>query len=827
MRTRFLASLLSIVPLAGTLVHFVPPPRQSRLVPPHRQSAQRDILAARLKQSSKIFRTGDFRDAAALFQQGYQDALRAGEPQIAARFLNNLGGCRFALHQYQEALQTYLEARTLAEASHDNATAGKLDFNISSLYSHLGQIDAATAAIGRATARLSGAERLAQLPRLLTHLAALQAEQGRMPEALDLYKQGIAAADRAGDQEMYASAWNDLGYEYLEHEELPQAEHALLEAYRVRKLNHLRSVESSYRNLGMLRLGQNDAPAASALLERAVALSALPGGLRPTWEVHYARGWVRLRQNRLREALDDLRVAARLARDWRRDAFPDDATRVSAENVVQKVHSALVEAGNRLYFATRHRAFARETFESAEANRAASLRALLAAPRDWRRGLPAAYWETLRKLEYAQAELLRSPGAPQAAASERVRQLQGALIQWESRAAADTDVDLPNLLERTRRNLRPDAAFLAFHLASPDSYLWAVSRESFALYRLPPGPQIGSWVARLTKAVRLGGADAQAAGSQIFGILFGQLDPAFRKKPRWLLALDAQLFELPFAALVEENRAQGPVFLAERHALQIASGAEMLSPTRTVPERGFLAGPFVGVADPVYNMADPRWKGARPGSRASLIGSFTARADHSTTGDDLHLARLAGSAREVAGCAAAWGGPRPPILLQGESASRLPLQTVLNDHPAVLHFATHILHPSQGARSGLIVLSLTSTGEHQVLSPVEIATWNLDGALVALSGCSSGSADALPATGLMGLTRACQAAGASAVVASRWPTPDDAGALFLSFYHYLRTAPQAGPAVALQRAQIDMLRSRTWRSNPLYWSAYFVSGNQQ
>ena len=151
---------------------------------------------------------------------------------------------------------------------------------------------------------------------------------------------------------------------------------------------------------------------------------------------------------------------------------------------------------------------------------------------------------------------------------------------------------------------------------------------------------------------------------------------------------------------------------------------------------------------------------------------------------------------------------------------------------AMVARATTVIAPllstiSHVARSGLIVLSLTHGGQHEVLSPLEIATWNLDGALVSLSGCSSGSADVLPATGLMGLTRACQAAGASAVVASRWPTPDDAGALFLSFYRHLRAAPQAGPAVALQHAQIDMLRSRTWRANPLYWGAYFVTGNQQ
>jgi CHAT domain-containing protein/tetratricopeptide (TPR) repeat protein len=833
MRTRFLASLLLIIPLAGTLVRFVPPPRTPPLATLGQKSVRRDLLAAQLKHSGEVFRTGDFDDAATLAQQGYRDARAAGESQLASRFLNNLGGCRFALHRYREALQVYLEARTLAEAAHDNAGAGNLNFNISSLYSRLGQMDVATEAIDRAMARLSGPERLAQLPKLLTHMATLRADQGRLPQALDLFRQGIAAADRAGDQEMYAIAWNWLGYVYLEHEQLPQAEHALLEAYRVRKLNHLRSVESSYRNLGILSLGQGDTRSASDLLDRAVVLSGRPGGLRPNWEVYYARGRVRLQQNRLGEALSDLRIAARLARNWRREASPDDATRVSTENKIQEVHAALVEAGNRLYFATHRRALAQETFESAEANRAASLRALLAEPRDWRHSLPAEYWETLQKLESAEVELLRSPQGSPGPAGARVRQLQGALIQWESRAGSNTDVELPNLLERTRRSLHPDAAFLAFHLGSPNSYLWAVSREKFALYRLPAGPEIGALVAGYTQAVRQGSA-ADQAGSRIFRMLFGQLDPVFREKPRWLLALDAQLFELPFAALIEEAGARGRVFLAERHSLQIASGAGMLSLASL--DRRFFDGPFVGVADPVYNMADARWKGSQA---ASFLGLFTARADDFTAGVDLHLARLAGSAREAAACAAAWSGSRTPTLLEGAAASRQRLQAALNGHPAVLHFATHVLHSGvdtsagssvdsgQGAGSGLIVLSLTHRGQHEVLSPAEIATWNLDGALVALSGCSSGSADALPATGLMGLTRACQVAGASAVVASRWTTPDDAGALFLSFYRYLRAAPHDGPAVALQLAQIDMLRSRTWRSNPLYWGAYFVTGNQQ
>jgi tetratricopeptide (TPR) repeat protein len=825
MRTKLLVSLLSIIPLAGTLVRSVPPPRTPSLATPSRKIVRRNLLTDQLKQFGKVYGGGEFHAAAGLAEQGYRDALRADEPRLAAQFLGDLGGCRFALREYREALQTYLEARKLAEAAHDNATAAKLDFNISSLYSALGQIDAASEANGRAMARLSGSERQAQLPRLLAQSAALQAKEGRLPQALDLYRRAILAADRAGDQEMYAMAWNDLGYVYLQHERDSEAEPALLEAYRVRKLNHLRMVESSYENLGMLRLRQGDSGSAAVLLDRAVALSKEPGGLRPNWEVYYARGRMRLRLNRLEGALDDLRIAARLARNWRRKALPDDATRVSTENKIQEVHSALVEAGNRLYFATRRGGLAQETFESAEENRAASLRALLAEPRDWRRNLPDGYWQTLQKLESAEAESLRSPGSPSVAAEERVRQLQGALIQWESRAGSNTDAELPNLLERTRGALRSDTALLAFHLATPNSYLWAVSRERFSLYRLPAGPEISALVGGFIRDISQGSPQVQAAGSRIFRVLLGQLDGEFRAKPRWLLALDAQLFELPFAALVEDAGAGGPVFLAERHSLQIISGAGMLSPAGN--GRRLRHGAFVGVADPVYNMADTRWKGRPAGS---FLGLFTARADESTAGD-LHLARLAGSAREVAACAAAWSGSGTATLLEGPAASRQRLQAALNSHPAVLHFATHVLHSSvdssRGARSGLIVLSLTQRGQPEVLSPAEVATLNLDGALVSLSGCSSGSADALPATGLMGLTRACQAAGASAVVASRWPTPDDAGALFLSFYSNLRATPEDGPAIAMQRAQIEMLRSRTWRANPVYWGAYFVTGNQQ
>lgn len=820
MVTRFLVSLLSIIPLAGTLVRPVPPPRPITLASPNRQSTGTDSLKVRLAQFGKAYRAGNLQEAAALAQRGYQEAIEAHEPKRAALFLNNLGGCQFALHQYQQAIKTFLAGRRLVEPFGDHATLGRIEFNISSLYVQLGQNDAAFDAAERAIVLLSGQERV----KVLIHMATLRAAQNRLPQALALFGQGIAAADRANDLQMYTLGWSDLGELYLIRKQFPQAERALLEAYRIRKLNRMRGLESSYRYLGLLRLEQGDLRAAYALLDRAVALCRQPGGMVPTWELYYARARVRLQQHQAEAALDDLRIAARLARNWRREAPSDDASRVAAENSVQKVHSALVEAGNQVYFETHRAELAQETFESAEANRASSLAALLAEPRDWRHNLPPAYWETLQRLQSAEMEMLRATEGSAGSArpvAERIRRLQGALNQWESQAGSNSDRGIPDLLQQLRRSLRPDAVFFTFYLASPDSYVWAVSRQRFALYRLPAGPRIAALVQRFNSVVRAGSPDAAATGSEIFRLLFGQIDPVFMKKPRWIMALDAQLFEFPFAALVVRTRDGVPEFLAERHSLQFASGAAMFA---TAPAARGSAGPFVAVADAVYNRADPRWTGVRP---SSFFGFQLAGAGDSGPDGDLHLARLAGSAQEAAASAAAWGGPQAPVLLEGPSATRDRLQRELDRHPAVLHFATHVLPSRRGTRSGLIVLSLNPNGRHEVLSPVEIATWNLDGALVSLSGCSSGSADALPATGLMGLTRACQAAGARAVVASRWPTPDDTGAFFLSFYRFLRADPQAGPATALQHAQVDMLRSGTWRSNPGYWSAYFVTGNEQ
>lgn len=808
--------ILAYCLLAFSLIGGAPPSRSivspAAKRPPSALSGRAAELRVSIKHGGTLYRQGLYQEASQVFQSVFIEAKSQSFTNEAARALGNLGGCQFALHQYQAALRSFLEARRLAESAGDGASVAVWDANIGSLYLETGEVDAAAEWTSRSLQRITGFDRARQLPKLQIEMGILRALQGRMPEAMALFRDGIQGADRAGDVALYALGWHRLGGALLQRGDLAAAEPALLEAYRIRKLHHL-PLDMSYRSLGRLRLAQGDLASASALLDRAVESASQPNGLAPTWDIYHWRGLVRMAQGRLPDALSDLRIALRLGRAWRWSEPAKESVQLGAEGMLDQVHSALVEAGNRLYLQTHDPALLRETFTANEENRAVSLRASWNSPKrgeskpgdtsSAESSLPSAYWQALARLQRAEVTALQG---------NQTTGLAGAraeLVRMETSMGDDFRPLPDNLAETTERQLDAVTALFSFHLGTSMSWVWALDREGMEVYALPGRATIQTEVGAVTAAIRDNHPDAAALSANLYRTIFGPIAPRFRKAQHWLLALDGALFALPVSALVEsfEPATQGtPVYIAERHTVELIPGVAywLESSNRSDSQLSSL---FVGVGDPVYNHADAREPHIPYGLAPSLV-----------------LPRLVGSGAEIDACARAWQGRS--VLLRGPDASREKLADLLREHPAAVHLATHYVESAGKTSYSLIALSLSPRGETQLLSPVEISGWQIHAGLVVLSGCHSAAGAALPGEGVMGLTRAWLAAGAHSVIGSLWDTPDDEGALFGELYRDLRDLGRLDAAQALHEAQLKMIERGGRFARPSYWGTYFAVANR-
>ena len=369
----------------------------------------------------------------------------------------------------------------------------------------------------------------------------------------------------------------------------------------------------------------------------------------------------------------------------------------------------------------------------------------------------------------------------------------------------------------------PEEALLSFHVGSKSSALWAVTKERIELYRLPSASLLNARIEAFRLAVEDSRPGRDDLAEALYGELFGALGPQFREKPVWVVTAEDSFFEIPLGALVVEKKKGRPVvYLAEKHAVLHTPSVGIWADVRQPVSEG----PFLGVGDGIFNRADERWKPAASLSKFPLPFSKTSAGP-----TPLELVRLPGSGQEVASCARIWGDHPPSIQLTGTQSSRAALLPALDRHPAVVHFATHFLTSPKTPGEPLIDLGLTPEGNADLLNERDIFSLRVPGAVVSMSGCNSGGNLAIPTSGVLGLTRAWLIAGATAVIGSRWPTPDDTGVMFSAFYRHLRERERdpsrlRASSKALQQSQIDMVRSNSWRSNPQYWSAFYVVGKE-
>ena len=730
---------------------------------------------------------------------------------LRARAAWGIGASAFLQRRYGEALRGYLEARSIYKTRHEPDLVADLDANLSSLYRHVGDEESALIAAQRSLDCLTD-PRGRRLP-LRVQLAALYADRGETGRAEPLFRQGALEAAQIADWRLASNAWDQLGRMLLLTRDFGQAETALQKGYDLRKSHGIPVLDVSLRNLGVLRLEQGRFEEAARLLDEATVRAGK--GTVPEWYFYEARARLRLREGHKVAALSDLSVSLDLARDYLASVPNGSPARRAATRVVHRAFDSFIALAARLHGERRDRALLEDAFDAADEYRSWVFQAELR--RENRGALrDARYLQLLDALRAAEVELILEPHGPAATKLARVREQ---MMLFE--AAAPWPPYHPGrgrlrAVQRYLAGLRFPAALLLFHTGETQSFVWAVTSKEAGLFSLPGKRQLAAASARFRSDLQAD-RDFASSGRELARLLFDQLPASVRNAHYWFLSLDEGLYDIPFAALPRRLEGGFEPLIAAHSLLWIPAAASLLAdpqPARTSP------GAFLGIGDPIYNLADER--------RGVDLRNFFLRVS-STPAHYIDLHRLPGSGQEVRACLREWVGPGQVIT--GRDATRERVAAAVQQDPAVIHFATHVVRGAREFSDALLALGVGEAGEIEFLSPEEIAAWRTSATLVVLSGCGSGRGWVSPGSGLMGLVRGWLLAGTRNVVATQWSTLDDSGLLLQRFYAHLRQLsadrnepPGFQPAEALRLAQLEVWNAGGWQSHFRLWSGHFVMG---
>ena len=526
------------------------------------------------------------------------------------------------------------------------------------------------------------------------------------------------------------------------------------------------------------------------------------------------------------EALAAYREALELARTWRQEVVPSPEIELLANIGIHQIANAYSCLAAELSLRPGQRGLAWKAMLAVEQARDAAFR----PPVDQELAQNPDYQETLVRWRAQQFWRFAIDGGTKHLSDLKSLEIESRLRSMENQRqrvshAAPTLVGKQGL-ELLQSRLGPQDALLSFSLGEGGSWLWAMTRDSFEQVPLPARGELVQRLAAFRKSTHYESPGQDGSGRELCATLFGGLSQQARSRSRWLLSLDDALLEAPLSAL-RCMTGTGERYLLQEHELTPLASALTLVDPRAAGRRPLA---FLGVGDPVYNLADDRW----------AAGSKTS----STNTSAIELPRLPGTRGELDRIAEGWAGAgHKHQVLTGFEATPERFAKELAASPSVIHLAVHLVQEesdSQGfvlMRSGgpgtssvraqrssemFLMFSLRPDGQADGLTARSVGAYQLPGSLVVMSGCGTGLGTHQPGAGLAGFFKSWVAAGASGVVGTLWSIPDDASALFDVFYESIRAGK--APSMALREAQLALLAQGGWNSRPSFWSAWTTVG---
>jgi CHAT domain-containing protein len=421
---------------------------------------------------------------------------------------------------------------------------------------------------------------------------------------------------------------------------------------------------------------------------------------------------------------------------------------------------------------------------------------------------------------------------------------------------------LSNPLPLTVKEIQPllsgDEAMVLFAVTEVESYVIAISRESFDWKPIPQAAEtLSQKIAAFRRGLDLGKASDASGKSGLFDLalahelheaLLAPVDALIKDKPSLLVVASGALTALPFHLLVTEKPAaaipetfegyRDAAWLLKRQAVSILPSAASLKALRVfAARREQSTKPMTGFGDPIFNPAVKPADGSRPArtaARSLATGAYTdfwqgAGVDRARLSDA--LSQLPDTADELNAIAKNLGVAAADIHL-GEDASETTLKRAPLADYGIVYFATHglVAGDVKGLAEPSLVLSLPKQPtefDDGLLTASEVAQLKLNADWVVLSACNTIAGDKPGAEALSGLARSFFYAGARALLVSHWAVNSEAATrLSISTFDRLKADPKLGRAEALRQAMLAYLNDASSPRNayPAFWGPFALIG---
>ena len=364
-------------------------------------------------------------------------------------------------------------------------------------------------------------------------------------------------------------------------------------------------------------------------------------------------------------------------------------------------------------------------------------------------------------------------------------------------ALTQQTIEHPVPLKELQRSLHANTLLIEYVLAEPNSYAFAITRDTVTPYRLPSKSIIETDAGHYRKELHDQKEDRNLA-QQLFSELLKPIKQ-YTEKTDLVIIPDGSLHLLPFSALADNS-----AYILRTHTIDVAPSSTVYALLAKRSEgREAVDMPYIGVAawTQPADTRNPILRAINGPQRSQLIPLPDSKKEVEAIAEDL---------------------PHPSTILLGADATESRFKQLSRDSTEVVHLALHgyadLDYPD---RSALVFApEQSNSNEDGLLQVREIRGLHLKAKLITLSACNTGVGPVEEA-GVANLVNAFIEAGADSVVSTLWELEDHTTEHLMTQF-YARLANHERKVDALRTAQLELLDRGL---PPYFWASFQIVGD--